>query len=386
MEASSFRRVAKRGLALGLTGLLLTGEAVLGEDFLTPMTLIEQPVVRPESAESGQTPVFAEEIAFQESQPQNLPPTEVEAPRVNTPMTDSTFFTDAMFNDYQRLRRQEQLNLWGGGSLIPWDSNQIRRDTDRVGPYNQPVWTTQRPFTTARAFVLPPGQMQFEQWYRPRWLKDGSREDRVLTEFAIGLPGRFQLDIYERWNIEQDSDGHYNANHEGVQIELRWALANWGVIPFNPTTYLEWIQRSTKDGSPDKYEIKVLLADEFFDGLIFFAGNFILEQEVAGGHETELGYTQAIATTIIERKLLGGIEMWYRTANEHGSRHDHSYEFLLGPSLQFRPTNRTFLNVTGLFGTTTDAPRAEMYCIFGYQFGNRAGRNFRGINPSSLGN
>src|SRR5438105_2215238 len=38
---------------------------------------------------------------------------------------------------------------------IPWDSDRITSDGQRVGTYNQPVWTTQRPFPTTRVFVQP---------------------------------------------------------------------------------------------------------------------------------------------------------------------------------------------------------------------------------------
>src|SRR5262245_21125262 len=76
---------------------------------------------------------------------------------------------------------------------IPWYSDDITSDNDLVGPYGQPAWPTQRPFATSRTYVLPPGQMQFEQWVRPTYPRDGKPEYRFLEEFAIGLPGRFQL-------------------------------------------------------------------------------------------------------------------------------------------------------------------------------------------------
>src|SRR5262249_50670987 len=298
-------------------------------------------------------------------QPTTLPPVEVEAPRV-TPM---------------------EPGLGPGQGTIPWSSGEITSDSMPVGPYGQPVWTTQRPFPTVRTYVLPAGQAQVEHWYRPRWKKDGSREDRLLEELAIGLPHRFQLDVYERWNIEQDADKHYQANHEGVMIELRWAVADWGVLPLNPTLYAEWVQRGepSQQERPDKYELKVLLADSFLNDRLFWAGNFILEKEVGGEKENELGYSQALATTIIERKLLGGVEMWYRAQNVHSDRAHWNNEFLIGPSLQWRPTNRTFLDVVCLFATPKASPDVEMYVVLGFQFGKRAGPGFGGITPASLG-
>jgi hypothetical protein len=193
---------------------------------------------------------------------------------------------------------------------------------------------------------------------------------RFLEEIALGLPCHLQVDIYERWNVEPDANNHENADHEGVQFELRWALADWGVIPLNPTFYAEWIQR---DGNNQgTYEFKLLLADEICNNL-FYAANFVIEQDTGSEFETELAFSQAISTPIIERKLLGGLEMLLQSNSVHGERSDPEISLLVGPSLQWRPTNRTFVDVVGLFGTTGESPTAQMYVIFGYQFGNRAG-------------
>ena len=43
------------------------------------------------------------------------------------------------------------------GGSIPWTSNAISSFDTPVGPYNQPSWTTQRAFSTTRAYVLPTG-------------------------------------------------------------------------------------------------------------------------------------------------------------------------------------------------------------------------------------
>jgi hypothetical protein len=258
------------------------------------------------------------------------------------------------------------------GGSISWDSSAIQNDSQLVGPYNQPVWTTQRPFGTTRSYVLPAGTAQVEQWIRPTWARDGRTkpETRMLEEFAIGLPNRFQLDIYERWNIEPNAQNNQQANHEGVQIELRWAMADWGVIPLNPTFYAEWVERGGPQDKPNKYELKMLMAEQYGDWL--FASNIILEQEVAQMKETEIAWSNAIATPIIERKLMAGIESYWSGTTELGARHHQVINFFIGPSIQWRPTNRTFVDLVGLMGVTPESPEAQCFFIFGYQFGNRA--------------
>lgn len=257
-----------------------------------------------------------------------------------------------------------------GRNGIPWDSGRIYSDSQLVGPYAQPVWTTQRPWATTRVYVLPPGTYQVEQWVRPTWKKGKNPEYRMLEEIAIGLPGRNQIDIYERWNIQPNAAGNQATNHEGVQIEWRHAFADWGDIFLNPTFYAEWVERGGPQDKSNKYELKLLLGEQF--GNWFYGSNLILEQETRDERETELGWSNAISTTIIDRKLMAGIEMNYAYTSVAFARSKQEQSFTIGPSIQYRPTNRTFLDVVGLFGTTKDAPVAQMYIIFGYQWGTRA--------------
>ncbi len=267
---------------------------------------------------------------------------------------------------------------------IGWDSGLITSDSELVGPYSQPQWTTQRPFTTTRVYVLPPGVMQVEQWVRPTWNRDGTMEYRFLEEYAIGLPHRFQLDIYERWNSEPNDADRHRANHEGNQIELRYALADWGVIPLNPTLYIEWVERGGSQNKPNVYETKLLLGDNL-GPRSFFGSNLVLEQEVAGERTTELTWSNALGFTVIERKLMVGLEMVYTNASVHGARGEATNAFSIGPSLQYRPTNRTFVDVVGLFGVNDDTYAERMFIVFGYQFGTRAGPS--GYAPTStIGN
>lgn len=266
---------------------------------------------------------------------------------------------------------------------ISWNSGLIGSDSDRVGPYGQPQWTTQRPFSTTRVYVLPPGVMQVEQWVRPTWEKDGTMKYRYLEEYAIGLPHRFQLDVYERWNSEP-INGQQIANHEGVQLELRWALADWDVIPLNPTLYIEWVERGGPQNKPNVYEAKLLLGDEL-GPRSFFGSNIVFEQETAGERTTEISWSNALGYTVIERKLMVGVEVVYTNESVAGARGAAANSLAIGPSLQYRPTNRTFVNVVSLFGCNDDTYDTRMFIVAGYQFGTRAGPS--GYAPTStIGN
>jgi hypothetical protein len=66
---------------------------------------------------------------------------------------------------------------------------------------------------------------------------DGERtEHRVQEEFEIGLPNRFQIDLYVNSEINGDGNWYY----DNFAAEVRYALADWGVIPMNPTLYGEY--------------------------------------------------------------------------------------------------------------------------------------------------
>ena len=324
------------------------------------------------------------DVALQQSG-QGLPPVVVDPATLPKPGPDATGGQGG-FDPQQYSGVNSGAGAINPDGTIPWSSNLITRDSDRVGSYNQPVWTTQRPFAASRTYVLPAGQMQVEQWARPTFPKGKKPEYRFLTEYAVGLTGRFQLDIYERWNVEPNANDEEQANHEGVQIELRYALANWGEIWMNPTLYGEWVEKGGPQDKPNKYELKLLLADEIAPNL-FYASNFILEQEVRGEKENELGWSNALSTPLIERKLMAGVECLWAGTQNNAPNAKRSNEFTIGPSLQWRPTNRLYLTLVSLFGTTHDAPDCQIYAIMGYQFGGRAGPSGNIAGPAStIGN
>ena len=99
----------------------------------------------------------------------------------------------------------------------------------------------------------------------------------------------------------------------------------------------------------------------------------ILEQEVSGELETEIGWNNALATPIIDGRLLGGIESEFSATTVEDNRSDAEVSLTVGPSFQLRPTPRTFIDLVGLFGTTDESPVARMYIVWGIQFGSRPG-------------
>lgn len=111
----------------------------------------------------------------------------------------------------------------------------VLSEDDPVGVYGQPEWTTRRRFARSRVYVLPEGQWEFEQWWRGTFDHGDGPAHLFQEEIGVGLPHRFQLDLYGNWEHEEST-----TFWSGVQPELRWAPADWGVLPLNPTLYLEY--------------------------------------------------------------------------------------------------------------------------------------------------
>lgn len=243
-----------------------------------------------------------------------------------------------------------------------------------VSPNQQPEWTTRRRFSTTRVYVISPWQLEFEQWWKGKFPREGKPEHLFQSEIELGLPYRFQLDLYE--NIERTSGG--TLQHQGNQVEARWALADWGKIPLNPTLYGEW---KFNDHHPDAYEVKLLLGEELAPRW-HWGFNLFYEQEVGGGRQSEAGFSQAISYTLLDEKLSLGVEMNLERTSGPNFDGKPATEFLLGPSLQWRPTPRMHLDLVPLFGTTRDSPVVEAFIILGFDFGR--GGSHKGIHaPAS---
>ncbi len=234
----------------------------------------------------------------------------------------------------------------------------VLRQELQVGQYGQPEWTTERAFSNSRVYVRPAGTLEFNQFWTPEFA-EGHVTYSFREEVEIGLPYRFQLDLYQNWGIERG-----DAFYKGSSVELRYALANWGEIPLNPTLYGEW---SFNDNAPDVWELKLLLGQTFAHRWNW-AANLTYEHENGGPRERVFEMSSALTYALIDQTLNVGIEALFEHATEAGSRSDPTHEFLIGPSVNLRPTRNTFVTVSPQFGVTHDSPDAKVFVIAGFNF------------------
>src|SRR3954468_22468343 len=176
----------------------------------------------------------------------------------------------------------------------------------KVGVTERPEWTSARRFTGTRVYLQQdPWEAGVESWWRFKNHRDNTFSHRLLEEVEIGLPGRFQVDLYN--DIEGDERGKFH--YQSFNVELRWALANWGKLWGNPTVYAEY-KIADDHWGPDVYELKLLLGDQLTTRL-HWGLNFVWEAEIGGEREQEFQVTVGLSYTLIDQKLSVGLEGYY---------------------------------------------------------------------------
>lgn len=234
------------------------------------------------------------------------------------------------------------------------------REEDRVGSYGQPRWTATRRFPGTRVYVVPEGKVEVEYWLRPTFNENGETETRSLYEIEFGLPHRFQLDIY----LRADSGGNYEETKIGQQLELRYALADWGKLWGNPTLYAEWV---ILEQAADKVEFKLLLGDELAPRW-HWGVNLVGEFETGGERAYEYQSTGGLSYTVIDSRFSVGVEGIWQFADVKGDRGNFTNVFFLGPSIQFRPTDPLTFNIVTFAGIGGNSPDGQMYVNVAYEF------------------
>lgn len=247
--------------------------------------------------------------------------------------------------------------------VVSGASTSSLREEDRVGTYAQPRWTASRRFPSTRVYVIPEGKVEVEGWARATVNRDdqgGNTEWRFLQEIEIGLPHRFQLDVYLREDYDTDEDDTLL----GGQFEVRYALADWDKLWGNPTLYMEYL---TLEDRPDKVEPKLLLGGEIAEGW-HWGTNIIGEFELGGEREYEYSISGALSRTLIDERLSLGVECVFAATDVANDRGDYNTSLVVGPSLQWRPAPSATINIAPLFGVTNESPVAQIYFNVGWEF------------------
>ena len=231
-----------------------------------------------------------------------------------------------------------------------------------VGENQQPAWTLVRKFPSTRTYIMvPKGTVMYEKWFDARTKRnDGGTELRMRDEFAFGLAKRLELDLYLH-TVYKYSGENSSYGFRGFSWEVRYALADWGKIPGNPTLYFE---HKLLDGKRMGIEPKLLLGDRIGQRGIWGV-NLIYEGYVARdriNQEREYAYTASYGQ-IINDDLTIGVSNMFRHNDVDGTN-----EWYIGPALQYRFNGNAYMNFEILPGLNQDAKLFRNTIIFGWRF------------------
>src|SRR5438093_4652091 len=254
-----------------------------------------------------------------------------------------------------------------------------------------PTFSRSRFSSTVNAYVLPPWSFFFGELYEGQGFRHGPPDHLFTQEIEMGLPYRFNVAAeagFERFNG--------GGGAQTVSLEARWALADWNKIPLNPTVFAEYKfgvgtirheevppppgggeeeeEESGPPKVPDAYEVRLLLAQDFFER-VEWAMNWFFEKENTGDRGREWGFSQAAMMPVLlpNERLKVGIEMLYKNVTTKDTRGDAVNSFVIGPSVAWKPTTQTRLDISPLFGCTHDSPVADVFVAFSWLFaGERA--------------
>ena len=253
------------------------------------------------------------------------------------------------------------------------------REEQRIGAYKQPRWTAKRRFPTTRVYVVPAGKMEYEWWFRytaPFQNPRKEREIRSQWEFEMGLGHHLQIDLYLVG--QQVGENQFQITRE--KAELRWALADWDVIPGNPTLYLEYQHQSGPAGGagtsaepkPDTLEGKLLFGGEATSRL-HWGLNAQWERELWGSEANEFQLTGGLSYTVKDEELHVGIEGYGELVDEKGSYGDFKEQsYLFGPSIMWSPVRPANILLVPLFGAGVEDGKVrgifQTYLITGWTY------------------
>lgn len=261
-------------------------------------------------------------------------------------------------------------------SLAPVMVQSTPESQEPVGPYNQPRWAARGRFSTdTDVYVLPPYLFYVDLDYEVTIPRHGNTDHLFTQEFELGLPYRFQI------AFENNVEVFHNFTQVPFQtVEARYALADWGKIPLNPTLLAEYKFGIGKNFEghedadspaphvPDSFEVRVLLGEQVTRRLQW-AMNIFHEQEIGGDREWETGFSQALSYAIRDDYLKTGLEMEFVRRSDAGTRAHPTNEFDIGPNFTLKPGKRTRLDLAALLGTTSQSPSAKIFAVFSFYFG-----------------
>ncbi len=236
-----------------------------------------------------------------------------------------------------------------------------------VGSYAQPEWSARRPFPGVSVYVQPAAQYELETGFQDLTTRSGAHHRESSQELEVGLGHRWQAAVENTWADFYEGARRPPRWHEdSLRLSARYALADWGKLPFNPALGLGW---RCNPGAADAPVVQLVLGDEFTPRL-HWAADFQYEHQTGGPRLRELTAATAITYSVTNETLNIGLQaQWKRTTELLDPTSIHTEA---GPCIQFRPRDQIHLDCVALWGTERSRPVHGLVLSVGFEFGEGA--------------
>ncbi|MFI5309265.1 MAG: hypothetical protein ACHQ53_18055 [Polyangiales bacterium] len=292
----------------------------------------------PEAAGQSATSVPAAPGTASSDTAATAPPTQAATPSPSAPAQPDT----------------SAAQTYSARAVVPPEPGTLHEE-ERIGDYGQPRWSAIRRFPNTRVYVRPAGSFGLEWWAQTKQSLHDAHEVRNRNDYEmeVGLGHRLQLDMY----LESEQLGHWSSPIQLARekVELRYALADWGVIPLNPTLYAEFVRQN---GAPPTVEFKGLFGEQIAPRW-HFGANIVLEHLLGANQQNEWSLTTGLSYTLSDSSFSLGGEIVFETVDESGHRLTFdNWELLAGPSIAWSPVPPMHVLFVGLLGNETELDRA----------------------------
>jgi hypothetical protein len=240
---------------------------------------------------------------------------------------------------------------------------------DEPGDYGQPEWAERsQASSTTKLYVLSAYEVFVGLFSESDFDRNGRPTHDLRQEIEIGLPHRFEVGFENRLEVSGRDAAETMASLEG-----RYAFGAWNAIPLNPAIAASYKfglgdVPKVNDHSPDACEVSLLVGQEFVPRLQW-ALNLFFQQDLGAPHNREAGFTQDVTYLAVADKLELGAEMRYTYDTHKFAHHTAANEFVIGPSVSWRPNKYTVLDLAPLFGCTGDSPDLALFATLSFEFG-----------------
>lgn len=217
------------------------------------------------------------------------------------------------------------------------------------------VYADRRIYVWTYEYMTMPAGLAEIEYYNTVQLPDKGHAEvntwQHWLEIEYGLTNYWDISLYQQFK-QTNKTNNASFEYDGFKLRTRYRLGEMGDYLFDPLIYLEYI-RSDDLSKPGILEGKLILAKDM--GRFNMSANLILEKELSGSSETELGYAAGTSFEL-SPSLKIGLE------SKGGEQ-----KYYLGPVIALS-ANKLWLSFSTILGLTAESDDLQARMIMGLPF------------------